>query len=87
MPKRNNSIQIIWGALLLLAGVGVFYRIPQVMPTIEKIEQFSSSIFFIRFCFYLIGVMLIGGGIKKVYSNYRKSDAGESTDSQEKKQG
>jgi hypothetical protein len=87
MPKRKNAIQIIWGALLLLAGVGVFYRIPQVMPTIEKIEQFSSSIFFIRFCFYLIGVMLIGGGIKKVYSNYRKSDAGESRDSQEKKQG
>jgi hypothetical protein len=87
MPKRDNSIQIIWGALLLMAGLGVFYRIPQVMPTIEKIEQFSSSIFFIRFCFYLIGVMLIGGGIKKVYSNYRKSDTGESTDSQGKKQG
>jgi uncharacterized membrane protein HdeD (DUF308 family) len=87
MPKRNNSIQMIWGALLLLAGLGVFYRIPQVMPKIEQIEQFSSSIFFIRFCFYLIGILLIGGGIKKVYSNYRKSDKAESTNTQEKKQG
>jgi uncharacterized membrane protein HdeD (DUF308 family) len=66
MSKNTNSIHLIWGTLLVLAGIGVFYRIPQVMPKIEKIEYFSSSLFFIRFCFYLIGILLIGGGIKKL---------------------
>jgi uncharacterized BrkB/YihY/UPF0761 family membrane protein len=48
------------------------------MLRIEKIGQFSSVMFFIRFCFYFMGVLLIGGGIKKVYNNYGKSDGKES---------
>jgi uncharacterized membrane protein len=70
---KNKNIQIIWGIVLVLAGVGVFFRIPQVMPEIQKIEQFSSAIFFIRFCFYFLGVLLIGGGAKKIYDNYQKN--------------
>lgn len=72
MEKNRATIQFVWGIILVLAGIGVFYRIPQVMPQIEKIEQFSSAIFFIRFCFYLLGILLIGGGLKKVYHNYGK---------------
>jgi len=72
MEKNRATIQFIWGIILVLAGIGVFYRIPQVMPRIEKIEQFSSVMFFIRFCFYLLGILLIGGGLKKVYHNYGK---------------
>ncbi|MBU0987733.1 MAG: hypothetical protein KKH68_10835 [Proteobacteria bacterium] len=60
----------MWGVALFLAGVGVFFRIPQVMPKIEKIEQFSSVMFFVRFSFYLIAVLLVGGGTKKIYDNY-----------------
>ena len=73
MPRNKNSIQLIWGVILLTAGVGVFFRVPQVMPDIEKIEYFASTTFFIRFCFYLIGVLLIGGGLKKVYRHFRKT--------------
>ena len=70
---RNKLIfHIIYGIVLTLAGIGVFYRIPQVMPRIEQIQQFSSVMFFIRFSFYLLGVLLIGGGLKKVYENYQK---------------
>lgn len=72
MEKNRATIQFAWGVLLVLAGIGVFYRIPQVMPQIEKIEQFSSVMFFIRFCFYLLGILLIGGGVRKVYHNYAK---------------
>ncbi len=68
--KNKTVIQLIWGIALVLAGVGVFFRIPQVMPKIAKIEQFSRVMIFIRFCFYLIGILLIGGGSKKIYSNY-----------------
>jgi len=72
MGKNRATIQFAWGILLVLAGIGVFYRIPQVMPQIEKIGQFSSVMFFIRFCFYLLGILLIGGGVRKVYHNYAK---------------
>jgi len=70
--KNKAVIQVIYGIALTLAGIGVFYRIPQVMPRIEQIQQFSSVMFFIRFSFYLLGVLLIGGGLKKVYENYQK---------------
>ena len=67
MADRKTTLQLIWGILLLLAGIGVFFRIPQVMPEIKKIAHFAPYIFFIYFCFYLLGVLLIVGGGKKVY--------------------
>ncbi len=72
MPDNKRTIQLIWGALLLLMGIGMFYRIPQVMPDIEKIEQFASMTVYIRFCFYLIGILLIGGGAKKIHAYYKQ---------------
>ena len=78
MTKNKTIFQNFWGVVLVLAGIGVFYRIPQVMPKIEQIEQFSSISYFIRFCFYFMGVMLIGGGSKKLYDNYKKSENNES---------
>ena len=70
---RNKTVtQLIWGIALVLAGAGVFFRIPQVMPKIETIEWFSSSLFFVRFCFYLLGILLMTGGSKKIYHYYRK---------------
>ena len=72
MFKNKPVIQVIYGIALTLAGIGVFYRIPQVMPRIEQLQQFSSVIGFIRFSFYLMGVLLIGGGLKKITVNYKK---------------
>ncbi len=72
MTDRKSNIQLVWGIALLVAGIGVFYRIPQIMPKIESIEQFSAVSFFIRFSFYLIGIILAGGGIKKIYNNFKR---------------
>lgn len=72
MEKNKIHFQLIWGALLVLAGVGVFFRIPQVMPQIKTIETFASIIGFIYFCFYLLGFLLILGGAKKIYANLKK---------------
>ena len=72
MTKNKTIFQNFWGVALVLAGIGVFYRIPQVMPKIEQIEQFSSVSYFIRFCFYFMGAILIGGGSKKIFNNYKK---------------
>jgi hypothetical protein len=70
--KNKPVIQLIYGIALTLAGLGVIYRIPQVMPRVEQLQQFSSVIGFIRFSFYLMGILLIGGGLKKIYGNYKK---------------
>jgi len=77
MEKNKTNNQIIWGIALVIAGIGVFFRIPHVMSQIEKIEHFSSVTFFIRFCFYLMGIILIGGGSKKIYASYRKNQIKE----------
>ena len=71
MDKSKIHLQLVWGALLLLAGVGVFFRIPQVMPQIKTIPTFASIIGFIYFCFYLMGFLLILGGGKKIYMHFK----------------
>jgi hypothetical protein len=71
-PRQRFVFQIIYGLVLMLAGVGVFFRIPQVMPEMGRIESLNASLPFIRFCFYLLGVLLIGGGIKKIHFNYKQ---------------
>lgn len=78
VSKNKNAAQLVWGVALVLAGMGVFYRIPQVMPQIETIEQFSSATSFIRFCFYFMGVVLIGGGAKKIHAHWRNVDKSDS---------
>ena len=79
MPENKNSIQLVWGVLLLAAGLGIFIMTPQKMREIEKIAHFSSYIPFIWFCFYFIGVLLVGGGIRKIYHNYRRFENGNRT--------
>jgi len=71
--KPKNTLQFIWGILLVMAGIGVFFRIPQIMPEIKKIEHFEPYLLFIYFCFYLVGVLLIVGGGKKVYTYLKQS--------------
>ena len=73
MTTNRSSIQLIWGIALVLAGIGVFIRIPQVMPKIEQVEQFVVATIYIRFCFYFIGIVLIGGGSRKIYLYYFKN--------------
>ena len=72
MIQNKKAFQRVWGLALVLAGVGVFFRIPQVMPKIEKIEYFSSIMLIVRISFYLLGILLISGGSKKVFDNYKK---------------
>jgi hypothetical protein len=49
------------------------------MPKIEEIEFFSRVLLWVRFCFYLLGVLLIGGGSRKIYENYRIARQGTQT--------
>ena len=72
MVGSEHIIKIIWGVALVLVGLCVFLAIPQKMIEIEKAGYFNSSMFFVRFSFYLISVLLIGGGCKKIYDNCRE---------------
>ncbi len=71
MDKKN--IQMIWGGILVMAGLGVFYRIPQVMPRIAQMDAFANALPLIRFCFYFLGVLLVYGGGRKLYENYKNN--------------
>jgi hypothetical protein len=42
------------------------------MPKIRTIEHFASAIGFVYFCFYLLGFLLILGGARKIFANYKK---------------
>jgi cobalamin biosynthesis protein CobD/CbiB len=75
--KTKTTLQLVWGVLLVLAGIGVMFRIPQVMPQIRQIEYFSGVLPFIYFCFYFMAVLLIAGGAKKIYDNYKKVNRGK----------
>lgn len=70
--RKRAVVQMAWGVALVLAGLGVFYRIPQVMPKIRQIEYLAAIIGFVYFCLYLMGVILLAGGARKIYLNYRK---------------
>jgi Ni,Fe-hydrogenase I cytochrome b subunit len=79
MGEKKNTVQLVWGIALVLMGIGVFYRIPQVMPRISGYEQSSIQMMFIRFCFYMVGAMLLGGGARKLYHIFQKDPDEDST--------
>jgi hypothetical protein len=74
MDKYKSKTQLTWGVALVLAGLGVIYRIPQVIPRIAQFEQFKVGIGFVYFCSYFLALALIFGGGKKIYGYFKKSD-------------
>jgi hypothetical protein len=65
MDKKN--IRFYYGILLIAVGLGVFYRIPQVMPQIETIEFFKQKLLLVKLCFYILGLFLIVAGSIRIY--------------------
>lgn len=60
-----------YGIILLVVGLGVFYRIPQVMPQVEAIEFFRQKIFVVKSCFYILGGLLVLAGGIRIHKNYK----------------
>ncbi len=65
MDNKKN-IQLIWAAALILMGVAVFFRVPAVAEQVAAAFETEKGLYFFRFSFYLIAVILIGGGIRKI---------------------
>ncbi len=74
-PELRSRLQLVWGVILALTGVGLLFRIPQVMPRIREIESFAAASPFITFCFYFMAAVLIGGGVRKIYAHFRRRTA------------
>jgi len=84
MDNRKNSFQLLWGAALTAAGIGVFVILPHRMAQIRQLRQaepYDFDMLFLWFCFGLLGVLLIGGGLRKIYGQLRNS-SGTSPDNQ-----
>jgi hypothetical protein len=63
----KKKFRFYYGIVLIAVGLGVFYRIPQVMPQIETIEFFRQKLFLVKLCFYILGVFLILAGGIRIY--------------------
>ena len=71
--SKKNHVQLFWGIALMVVGVAVFFKTSQVIPEIQGLEKTPAAI-----CIYLMGVILIGGGLKKIlryFSNSPPMDA------------
>ncbi len=64
MNKKN--IRFYYGIVLVLVGMGVFFRIPEVMNQVAEIEFFRHKLSVVRFCFYILGIFLVIAGIVRI---------------------
>jgi hypothetical protein len=64
--QSKNKVQLVWAGALIVMGIAVFFRIPQVLPKLVEMGHSATTVGFIRICFYIIGCLLVGGGVKKL---------------------
>jgi len=72
MEQNKSKFQLIWGCLLTFMGIAFLFRIPQIIPQIKQIEFYGPIRYFIYFCLYLIAIILIAQGVKKIFDHYKK---------------
>ncbi len=72
MGEKKQTTQLVWGLLLIFAGVGVFFRFHSLESDLKTLAGQPSTAVFIRICFYVMAILLIGGGIRKVRGYYKK---------------
>ena len=76
MSFKHSHFQLFWGAALTLAGIGVLLLLPHRMEQIRQLrgaEPYAFDMLFLWFCFGLLGVLLIGGGLRKIFAHFRNT--------------
>ena len=77
MSEKQSSVQLVWGIALAAAGVGLFFRFPEVIPQLlAKYGAFSAMRYFVYFACYLLAVVLTIGGARKIIAYFRASRPG-----------
>jgi hypothetical protein len=74
MEKTKSTIQLVWGFLLVFAGIGVVIRASLPESEIKTMAGHPSTEIFTRVCFYIMAALLIGGGIRKVRNYFKKAN-------------
>ncbi len=69
MDKKKFTFY--YGIVLIAVGLGVFYRIPVVMPQVAAIEFFSNKLGLVTFCFYVLGFFLVAAGAIRIYNYFK----------------
>ncbi|MFZ1985335.1 MAG: hypothetical protein WAU91_13035 [Desulfatitalea sp.] len=77
-PSSTRSIQLIWGIALVLAGLGMFVYIPQRMSELAQSGSFFGNSVVARLCLYLMAILLVGGGAKKIIRYFRSTPSASS---------
>lgn len=73
MAGSKINFQVVWGIALFLAGCGVFFRTYLLHEKINAVAGQPVTALFIRVCLYIMGTLLIGGGLKKLHHHYIES--------------
>ena len=68
MSDKYKTLRIIWGVLLSSAGLGMFLTIP---AKVHEFQEKGRYFFGLKFMFYLISVLLVMGGVKKIVENLK----------------
>lgn len=69
--QPKNHMQLVWAVILMSTGVAVILEIPRKMSQLEQLWQSPAKIWAFKICFYLIAVMLVGGGIRKTIQYFQ----------------
>lgn len=76
-PKKLDSSQLlhlVWGCALLFMGVAFFFRIPEIIRSYSEYDHIFGT-WYVMLSLYLVSIMLIGGGGKKVYDLLYRADS------------
>lgn len=72
MSEDKSFPNLAWGIVLTMTGLMMFFSIPGKMQEIQEIKQYSSGMNgFLRISFYLISIILTGGGLKKIFTHFQ----------------
>jgi len=67
----KKKINFYYGIVIVVVGLSVFYRIPQVMPRVATIDFLAQKLFIVKVCFYILGGLLVLAGSIRIFKNYK----------------
>ncbi len=76
-PAGKEIKDLIWGIALVAMGIAFFFRIDTVLQRLSQNNYCSSDSFFTRTALIILAVLLVGGGLRKIYNvvhQYKDSD-------------
>lgn len=72
MKEFQFVIQSAWGFALLVMGIAFFFQISDIMSRLSTVPYSQGALIFMRICLYLMSILLVGGGIRKLRALVKK---------------